>query len=97
VRVTLYGFVLVLPGLALSLPAVPMMTSGTGAGDLVAFLATAALGAIPFMEVAWWTAGTSRYLRMPHAWGVGIAVTVVGGLASLAVMSWIWLATNPGY
>jgi hypothetical protein len=97
VRVTLYGFVLVLPGLAFSLPAVPMTMSRTGAGDLVAFLATAALGAIPFMEVAWWTAATSRYLRMPHAWGVGIAVTVVGGLASMALMSWSWAIGNPGY
>ena len=97
VRVTLYGYVLVVPAIVLSLVASPMAMNGIPAAALVAPVAVGAWGAIPLMEVAWWTAATSRYLRMPHAWGVGLAVTVVGVLFSAAIMLWIWLAGNPVY
>jgi hypothetical protein len=94
-RVTIYGYVLVLPAVALSLAASPMTMSGARGGSFLAPLAVGAWGALPPMEVAWWTAATSRYLRMPHALGVGLAVAVVGALLALAVMGWIWLAANP--
>jgi hypothetical protein len=95
VRVTLYGYVVVVPAVALSLVASPLAMRGAGAASFVAPLAVGAWGAIPVMEVLWWTAATARYLRMPHALGVGLAVTVVGILFSLAIMAWVWLAGNP--
>jgi hypothetical protein len=91
VRVTLYGYVLVMPAVFLYLVATPPTMSGAGIGSLLAPVAVGAWLAIPPLEVAWWTAATSRYLRMPHAWGVGIAVTLVGGLFALAVVGWIGL------
>jgi hypothetical protein len=95
VRVTLYGSVVVVPAVVLSLVASPLAMRGAGAATFAAPLAVGAWGAIPVMEVLWWSAATSRYLRMPHAWGVGLAVTVVGILLSLAIMAWVWLAGNP--
>ena len=44
-------------------------------GSLVVPAASVAWGLLPFMAVAWWCAATSRYLRMPHAWGVGLALS----------------------
>lgn len=38
----------------------------------------------PIWLVAWWSAASRLYLRIPHAWGVGIGVVIVGMLCSLA-------------
>jgi hypothetical protein len=43
------------------------------------------LGLLPGY-VVWWSLATSRYLKMPHAWGIGIAVVLIGALASMLVM-----------
>jgi len=91
VRVTLYGYVLFAPAVILFLVVAPDTVARTALGDLLAPAASLALYATPLLEVAWWTASTSRYLRMPHAWGVGVAVAVVGALFSLAVVGWIGL------
>ncbi|MHC4651710.1 MAG: hypothetical protein ACYTGY_04810 [Planctomycetota bacterium] len=96
-RVTLYGYVLLVPAVVLSLATSPMTTAGARGGNLLAPLAVAAWGALPALEVAWWATATSRYLRMPHALGVGLAVTVVGGLFALAIMGWIWMALYASY
>jgi hypothetical protein len=94
VRVTLYGYALFAPAVVLFLAATPTSRAGAAVGGLLAPVASVAWLAIPFMEVAWWTAATSRYLRMPHAWGVGVAVAVVGGLFALAVVGWIGLTAE---
>ena len=82
-----------------------MLGSARLAAILLAALLLAALLASLFPQMptdlasqeAWLAAATSRYLRMPHALGVGLAVTVVGALASLAVMGWIWLTAHAVY
>ncbi|MHC4127342.1 MAG: hypothetical protein ACYS1E_01790 [Planctomycetota bacterium] len=94
VRVTLYGYVLGVPALLLSLAAMPMAVAEMRAGALVEPLAAVAWGALPFMAVAWWAAATSRYLRMPHAWGVGLAVVVIGILTPPAVLAVIGYALS---
>jgi hypothetical protein len=85
VRVTLYGYVLVVPAVVLSVAAMPMTMAEIPAGALVAPLAAVAWGALPLLAVIWWTAAARRYLRMPHAWGVGLAVTVIGILLPPAI------------
>jgi hypothetical protein len=34
------------------------------------------------LAVLWWGAATSRYLRMPHPWGVAVTVVVMAGLCT---------------
>lgn len=51
-------------------------------GIIVAFLM---LGLLPGY-IVWWSLATSRYLKMPHAWGIGFAVVLIGALASMLVM-----------
>jgi hypothetical protein len=47
--------------------------------------ATLAWIALPFLDLAWWSVATKRYLRMPHAWGVGLAVVIIGMLAPITI------------
>ena len=94
VRVTLYGYVMFAPAAVLLLAATPDMITRLTRGGLLELVASVAWMLTPLVEVAWWTAATSRYLRMPHAWAVGIAVTLVGMLFALAVVGWIGLTAE---
>jgi hypothetical protein len=93
-RVTLYGYVLALPALLLSVAAAPRALEMMPAGSLVVPAASLAWGLLPFVAVAWWCAATSRYLRMPHAWGVGLSVVVIGALTPPAVIAVIGYALS---
>jgi hypothetical protein len=41
--------------------------------------------ATPVALAAWWAAGARWYLRLPHAWGVGIVASAIGTLVGLLV------------
>ena len=40
----------------------------------------------PTFLLVWWSLATGRYLKMRHAWGVGLAVTTMAGLGA-AIMA----------
>jgi hypothetical protein len=37
------------------------------------------------MSVVWWSMATSRYLKIPHGWGVGFSVVTIGVLAVVLI------------
>ena len=41
---------------------------------------------IPF-AVVWWSVATGRYLRIPHAWGVGVSVVVISLLLTVLTIA----------
>ena len=94
VRVALYGLVLAVPAVILTLLAVPLVHAGTPGSALVWGTAMGAWFALPVFEFAWWTAASARYLRVPHAWGVGWAVATIGLLLSMAITSPAWLSVT---
>lgn len=50
------------------------------------------LKSVPLFEFLWWSLATSRYLRLPHAWGIGAVVTIIAWLVVflLEVLDRIW-------
>lgn len=45
--------------------------------------------ALPLMAFIWWSLATSRYLKMSHAWPVGLAVAIIGFLTPLSLFVFI--------
>ena len=94
VRMTVYGYALFLPAVLLTILTSGLRTIAGPAVDLMTALAWLAWLAILPLEIIWWSVATSRFLKMPHGWAVGVAVVVVGFL--LPAVAWaIWLATSP--
>jgi hypothetical protein len=88
-RVAAYGAALVvMPAVLLAAALWAGQAWFRGPSVLVLILhAAAAIAwvALPFLELTWWSVATKRYLRMPHAWGVGLAVVLIGALAPPAI------------
>lgn len=96
VRIWAYGFglfapaaALTLAGTALAAQQVPVLSS---AGEVVLSAGTLCIIAVVPVEVVWWSTATGRYLRMPHAWGVGLSVVVMALLAVSLLATWVSLA-----
>lgn len=94
VRVTLYGYALLLPAVLLTTVTMTMNDSSAPGAAIVGSLASLAWILILPLQIIWWSVATSRFLKMPHGWGVGVAVVVVGFLLPAVVWA-IWLATSP--
>jgi hypothetical protein len=96
VRVSLYGIGLVVPALAAVLFAEATPRSPTLVGDILWRLfggaAEVLLPAVLPLELAWWTLATSRYLKIPHALGVGLAAVTIGGLVGSAAVLYLTVA-----
>jgi hypothetical protein len=97
-RITMYGLALLAPtvllamvGLALDAQPreLPLILGRAILG--LAFLA--AVGYVP-AQIVWWSTATGRYLRMPHAWGVGLAVVVMGWLATALALTLFFLVVT---
>jgi hypothetical protein len=87
IRVTSYGFALVIPAImATMLSAGLTLGMNRGGGEWLVAIAAACWLALPIMLVIWWSTATSRYLRMPHAWGVGVSVVILGLLTPFTVV-----------
>ncbi len=100
-RATLYGLGLFVPLACAFPPGVALVqnpnSSFSIAGRVLLLVAgVLALLLIP-MEMAWWSTATGRYMRIPHAWGVGASVVVMSlgatVLAMFAVML-IWMPSR---
>jgi hypothetical protein len=70
------------------------MDAGGGAGSIVRLVNDVLTAIFPFAmlalapaHVVWWSLATSRYLKMPHAWGVGFAVVLIGTLAAVLILA----------
>ncbi len=86
VRVTLYGYGLLLPILVLTTLMLVMSKIAFPGVALAIPLVALAWLMLPLLEVTWWSVATSHYLKMRHAWGVGVAVVTIGILAPAATM-----------
>ena len=96
-RVSLYASVLIVPIMAtsLALPHFGAMYGGSALSfinlygkpnaDLI-LLASATL----FISI-WMTAAAGRYLRLPHAAGVGLSCGLIAVLTSMLVLQWRWV------
>jgi hypothetical protein len=62
---------------------------------LVYAVSAATLG-FPVLLVAWWSCATGRYLKIRHAWGVGLAVVAMASLATmLTIVLIVLMLTEP--
>ncbi|MCH8343080.1 MAG: hypothetical protein IH983_03735 [Planctomycetes bacterium] len=94
VRMTVYGYALPLPAVVLTTFMVVMNDIASPWTVSMGNLAASAWMALLPLEIIWWSVATSRFLKMPHGWAVGVSVVVVGFL--LPAVAWaIWLATSP--
>ncbi len=91
VRVTLHGYALFFGPFAMAIMAVGAQEVPLPSGIPMTLAILTWLLLVP-SEVCWWSVATSTYLRMPHAWGVGIAVVMIGALLPLSVAGRIWAA-----
>ena len=48
---------------------------------------TTAYLSLYIVMISWWGLATSRYLKMKHAWGVGVAVCVMSGIATMILFT----------
>ncbi len=87
VRVTLYGYGLLLPTAVLTTLMLVMNNIAFPGRAVANTLAAVAWLMLPALEVTWWSVATSRYLKMRHPWGIGVAVVIVGLLTQMAVLS----------
>ncbi len=55
------------------------------AGPLYRELQHLVLWVTPLLLLIWWSFAISRYLKMSHAWGVGLAIVVMGVLSGAAL------------
>jgi hypothetical protein len=84
-RIMLYGLVLCfLPAVAFLLSRQISTLSMKGLWLSPGWLMMACFLVMPIALVAWWSTASGRYLRMPHAWGIGAAVCVIGYLIAMA-------------
>ena len=97
VRVSLYASVLIVPIVATSLllPHFGAMYGGSSLSFINLYgqpnadailLASATL----FISI-WMTAAAGRYLRLPHAAGVGLSCGLIAVLTSMLVLQWRWV------
>ncbi len=91
VRVTLHGYALFFGPFAMAILAVGALGAPLPSGIPMTLAIGTWILLVPW-EICWWSVATSTYLRMPHAWGVGIAVVMIGSLVPLTVVGRIWVA-----
>ncbi len=91
VRVTLHGYALFFGPFAMAIMAVGAEEAPLPSGIPMTLAIGTWILLVP-SEICWWSVATSTYLRMPHAWGVGIAVVMIGSLVPLTVVGRIWVA-----
>ena len=98
-RVTLYGLGLLVPPACLLFPAVALVDNTYQVPSVVGHvMLTAAAGlALLFfpMEIVWWSTATGRYMRIPHAWGVGASVVTMSAGTTMLGATVIVLMTQP--
>ena len=87
VRVTLYGYGLLLPTAVLTTLMLVMYEIALPGAALAIPLVVLAWLMLPALEVMWWSVATSHYLKMRHPWGIGVAVVILSLLTQLAVLS----------
>lgn len=88
-RVAIHGLALLAPATAL-IPAgtvLVMLRAGpaSAAGWAIVYAGHAWVAAFFPMQVWWWKTATGLYLRMDHAWGAALAISVMALLATLVV------------
>ncbi|MCE2885351.1 MAG: hypothetical protein LW806_10675 [Planctomycetaceae bacterium] len=97
VRVSLYASVLIVPIVATSL-LLPHLGAMYG-GSAISFInlygqpnadAILLASATLFISI-WMTAAAGRYLRLPHAAGVGLSCGLIAVLTSMLVLQWRWV------
>ena len=96
-RVSLYASVLIVPIMATSL-ALPHFGAMYG-GSALSFInlygkpnadAILLASATLFISI-WMTAAAGRYLRLPHAAGVGLSCGLIAVLTSMLALQWRWV------
>jgi hypothetical protein len=95
-RVTLYSLtLLLLPVGALVIgPLYVRLMGRFGAPDPMPGPVVMAVYSLPLLLVVWWSCATGRYLRMRHAWGVGLAVVIIAVLITVLAAIIIYLLVS---
>jgi len=101
-RITIYGFLPGVPFLigvivATTLQHQHMVSMNRFAGvlDVLSVVAATAPFVLLALPCIWWSTATGRYLRMPHAWGVGVVVVVLAILVGLLVSGGLLALLSP--
>ena len=93
-RVTAYSSAfLLLPLVAHNAMPVLRKLDHYAVGEILLGAGYVAPWAIPPLLFIWWGLATSRYLRMRHPWGVGLAVLVMATLAAFLAVLLVYLET----
>jgi len=62
------------------------------AGELIVDCAWYLLFGVPLYHFIWWSLAMRYYLKMPHAWGVGLAIVAMAVLGSTLIVATIVIA-----
>jgi hypothetical protein len=95
-RVTLYSLTLmILPisGLIVG-PLLVVLAWRFGTYESLLSAAVMAVYALPLLLVVWWSCATGRYLKIRHAWGVGLAVVIMAVLVTLLGEIFLYLLVS---
>jgi hypothetical protein len=95
-RVTLYSITfMVLPiGGLLAGPVFEEVAWNSLIAQLLWVAAVGAVILLPVPLVIWWSCATGRYLKIRHAWGVGLAVVVMASLVTLLATILLYLLVS---
>ncbi|MCH8333711.1 hypothetical protein IIC65_07235, partial [Candidatus Sumerlaeota bacterium] len=77
IRITLYGFAFIAVIIIRITLGYALGRGYTLAGNEVRIYW---LFLLPLAHLVWWSMATDRYLKIPHAWGVGASVVVIAYL-----------------
>jgi hypothetical protein len=87
VRATTYGLALFLSAMVMAMLLAGLRFELSARSyELLAWLVVGMWLMLPVMLIVWWSTATSRYLRMPHAWLVGVSVVILGLLTPFTIV-----------
>ena len=87
VRITLYSFAFPVVVLVYLISFILLRRNlGLDFTDLHRQVRYFCLYIFPIMQVIWWSTATDRYLKIPHAWGVGASVVTIAFLLCPALL-----------
>jgi hypothetical protein len=89
-KVTAYGVVIPLLSVLIATVLLILWSVDVGGTKALVLHVFVSLGFIPLALVAWWTFAIDRYLKMPHALGIGLLHSLVAVLVALAFARLFW-------
>jgi hypothetical protein len=89
-KVTAYGMIIPFIAFLLAMLLLRMLSSQIGGPRMGSLHIFASVWLIPLAMVIWWTSAASRYMKMPHAFWIGLLHTYIAVMCALALAWMFW-------